>query len=367
VLRLDSQSFLTNSTGSSQQLDRSAQAALATEFQPELRFSAGERFFPLRADMYAAAAHLCVAKMQGSRFLKLNQTCRSAKPSPTPVSVCRPKHKDAFMKGEPFPTLDSNRIDVRSHDPRDEQPYLLLEKRLRAQAQDRYTVYWHVAPAGLRHVMIEYWFFYSFDDSANRHEGDWEWIGVETQGRLALQTPQPIRVFYSQHEEGGWRDWGEMVNGRDRHGNSPIVYVASGSHANYFTPSKLPARPQIPAICTKVNRRKKANRRKICFVENDSLTRPIFILLPATAHPPMQNGSSMPAPYATYDLLPYPDETFSGAYGPGNYIPEGSWRAGSWLIGLGPFAPQCKREFDYPLSAFDKSNHEPWRETHRAR
>jgi len=49
----------------------------------------------------------------------------------------------------------------------------------------------------------------------------------------------PLLCAYSAHEGGSWLPWHQVgkVNDNlqeDKQGNHPVVYVASGSHANYF-------------------------------------------------------------------------------------------------------------------------------------
>jgi hypothetical protein len=87
------------------------------------------------------------------------------------------------------------------------------------------------------HIVIQYWLFYY--DNLYRypflplgaiwqsHEGDWEVINV-----VLTKRREPLAVGYSQHCSGETRDWVDtpQVEGR------PKVYVALGSHANYFAP-----------------------------------------------------------------------------------------------------------------------------------
>ena len=65
------------------------------------------------------------------------------------------------------------------------------------------------------------------------HEGDWEFVQVGNAGRT------PVCMTCSQHHSGGARMWWdlELRDGR------PVVYVALGSHANYFEPVH-----QIPEV-----------------------------------------------------------------------------------------------------------------------
>ena len=89
------------------------------------------------------------------------------------------------------------------------------------------------------HTWLQYWFFYFYNDfnlignffKAGLHEGDWEMI------QLRLGEDQaPDYAIYAQHKEAEVRRWDQVqvVPGSER----PVVYVARGSHASYFTPGK---------------------------------------------------------------------------------------------------------------------------------
>lgn len=89
-------------------------------------------------------------------------------------------------------------------------------------------------------IALQYWLFYPaniFSLSSARglfwqsHEGDWEAVTV-----LLDTRERPILVGLSEHCAGARRDW----RGVQRRGSRPVVYVAVGSHANYFTPGKKP-------------------------------------------------------------------------------------------------------------------------------
>jgi RsiW-degrading membrane proteinase PrsW (M82 family) len=80
-------------------------------------------------------------------------------------------------------------------------------------------------------ITIQYWFFYFYNDWFNKHEGDWEMIQVTLD-----RGGQPQWVVYSQHQGGTRRSWQDApVEG----GTHPVVYVALGSHANYFSGNEL--------------------------------------------------------------------------------------------------------------------------------
>jgi RsiW-degrading membrane proteinase PrsW (M82 family) len=76
-------------------------------------------------------------------------------------------------------------------------------------------------------ITIQYWFFYFYNDWFNKHEGDWEMIQV-----ILSAEGQPEWAVYSQHNGGTRRSWASTPKEGDTH---PVVYVARGSHANYFS------------------------------------------------------------------------------------------------------------------------------------
>jgi hypothetical protein len=103
------------------------------------------------------------------------------------------------------------------------------------------VVYGHIARDG-DHTVLEYWLFY-YDDVYSytyppsdllwqAHEGDWEVVNV-----VLDEDEQPVSAAYSQHCLGQTRTWPNTPTVADTH---PVVYVALGSHANYFTAGTHP-------------------------------------------------------------------------------------------------------------------------------
>ncbi len=85
-------------------------------------------------------------------------------------------------------------------------------------------------------TVLEYWLFYYFDlyrlaspvgSVWQDHEGDWEAVAV-----VLDAISRPLLVGTSRHCVGARRDWANV----QRRGEHPVVYVARGSHANYFGP-----------------------------------------------------------------------------------------------------------------------------------
>jgi hypothetical protein len=86
-------------------------------------------------------------------------------------------------------------------------------------------------------IWLQYWLWYLYNPKkvlvTGNHEGDWEFVQVGYAGQT------PVCMTTSQHRSGGARMWWE-VEIRD---SRPLIYVALGSHANYFKPVS-----QIPEI-----------------------------------------------------------------------------------------------------------------------
>ena len=80
-------------------------------------------------------------------------------------------------------------------------------------------------------ITIQYWFFYYYNDGINKHEGDWEMMQV-----MLGADDVPEWVVLSQHHGGTRRSWDDT---RVEEGTHPAVFVALGSHANYFVPDEV--------------------------------------------------------------------------------------------------------------------------------
>jgi hypothetical protein len=83
-------------------------------------------------------------------------------------------------------------------------------------------------------IDLQYWLWYPYNDYSPTvpagefwqvHEGDWEALSV-----VLDAAGKPLAAAYSQHSKGKRRDWAKVP----KRGVRPLVYVAVGSHANYF-------------------------------------------------------------------------------------------------------------------------------------
>ena len=100
-------------------------------------------------------------------------------------------------------------------------------------------------------IVLQYWYFYNdnfwslqyppSDVAWQAHEGDWEVVTV-----VLDEEQHPLRAAYSQHCTGERRAWADV---QKQGGTHPIVYVATGSHANLFAPSFPPLLHPIDLGC----------------------------------------------------------------------------------------------------------------------
>ncbi|MBI4163787.1 MAG: Vps62-related protein [Candidatus Aenigmarchaeota archaeon] len=174
------------------------EADLAREFSPILYFSPQENFFPVSTNYF----------IQSSELIQL--------------SLPEPKLMD------PNPTIEiiSNITDPSYYLDHRLNGSQMISADYKAQ-KPGHTVYYSIKKDSGKTV-IQYWFFYAYNKGkSNEHEGDLEFIQI-----ILNSDQQPVFSAYSQHLLGESLEW----NGLDKEGTHPKVYVAEGSHANYFKP-----------------------------------------------------------------------------------------------------------------------------------
>jgi hypothetical protein len=86
-------------------------------------------------------------------------------------------------------------------------------------------------------LVVQYWFFYYFNQFNDLHEGDWEGMQIAfdaSSPREALAAaPSEIALF--QHEGGEKGSWDDPKV--EKEGTHPVVYPAAGSHATFYGPA----------------------------------------------------------------------------------------------------------------------------------
>jgi hypothetical protein len=97
------------------------------------------------------------------------------------------------------------------------------------------VTYAHVVrEPGTSELVVEYWFFWYFNEWNDLHEGDWEGMQIAFHGgtpKRALQTG-PYEVALYQHAGGEKASWDDSKV--EKSGTHPKVYPAAGSHATFY-------------------------------------------------------------------------------------------------------------------------------------
>jgi hypothetical protein len=231
---------------------------LLTKFQPVLVLHPGEEFRPTTVESFVRDARL------------------EAATSPTTWTVVDP---DPSADGLPTTSPPVWRLN--------QQPCFagaplgdLACYAAAAADEPGVTVYGRVARDGTN-IVLQYWLFYY--DNLYRypflplgaiwqsHEGDWEVVNVVLSNRK-----RPLSVGLSQHCSGEARPWAET----QRTAGHATVYVALGSHANYFEPGLHPFDPAcLPAPV-------------IAFFQQAGLPLPADVAAPGQAIGPKRLGVS---------------------------------------------------------------------------
>jgi hypothetical protein len=98
-------------------------------------------------------------------------------------------------------------------------------------------VYGRAHPDGNDRLWLQYWRWHFYNDfalagiHAGVHEGDWEMVQL----RLRPDGTTPDLAVYAQHSGGEARRWDRVA----KEGSRPVVYIARGSHASYFSRETL--------------------------------------------------------------------------------------------------------------------------------
>ncbi len=102
-------------------------------------------------------------------------------------------------------------------------------------------------------VVLEYWMFYPFNDwrsgffGANDHEADWEKIYVYLSESETTGEVRPEWVAYAAHNYTGdnlRRRWDDPEV--EKVGEHPVIYVGAGSHASYYAPGEYLTELDLP-------------------------------------------------------------------------------------------------------------------------
>lgn len=176
-----------------------ANETLAAQYAPVLHFTQGEKFYPTTVDYIIGSCVLKQRDSSGTSFL--------VDSAPTAGNLGTYTSSNLFLDNT-YVTFENIAADYASK-----------------QASVGYSAYVHVVNS-YSGTVIQYWLFYVYNNGPlNDHQGDIEVIEVFLDGAGNPQT-----VLLSQHGAGQNAAWADV----EKSDNHPVVYVAQGSHANYF-------------------------------------------------------------------------------------------------------------------------------------
>jgi hypothetical protein len=174
-------------------------ADLASQYSPVLHFTGAEKFYPTTVE-YAIGNSVVKQRNPSGTPLLIDS-------SPTPTTLGQYSQDNLYLDNS-LSTLENIAADYSSK-----------------ASNLGYHAYVRVVRDGSS-VVIQYWLFYAFNNGPlNDHQGDWEVIQV-----FLDSAANPSKVLLSQHGAGENAAWSDVEKAQDH----PVVYVAQGSHANYF-------------------------------------------------------------------------------------------------------------------------------------
>ena len=173
--------------------------SLAEKYVPVLHFAGGEKFFPTSVDYIISSSDLMHRQSDGSSVLVTS--------TPTASTLGNYNQADDFLNNR-LGTFDAIAADYSGK-----------------EAGLGFYAYVHVENL-TEGTVVQYWLFYAYNNGQlNDHQSDIEVVEV-----FLNSAGSPTQALYSQHLAGENAAWGDV----ETQNGHPVVYVALGSHANYF-------------------------------------------------------------------------------------------------------------------------------------
>ncbi len=255
------------------------EVTLLQRFEPILRFTRGESFFPMDVEQYVRQSSLWVQRPNAEPTLLVAQDKldleRLAYPYPDEFGTVHylkfteplkatemaahslrqinqpPPAHEIFHAGRGrlarvgylsrfIDALFSISLLTRGRVPGDAAAAATLEYQ-RILAQTEQYIYHGRVVRQDQWLVLQYWFFYPFNNwrsgffGANDHEADWEMICLYLSEDVESGEVHPAWVAYATHDNHGddlRRRWDDPEV--EREGEHPVIYVGAGSHASYY-------------------------------------------------------------------------------------------------------------------------------------
>jgi hypothetical protein len=269
--------------------------ALLRRFEPVIRYTRGERFFPMGVEPYVRACSLWMQRSDGDAvclipageltldklsqartggfgtvyFLKFIEPLDIRKLAAYNLQrimrgITRKGPQDVFRAGRGrlarvgyasrfVDALFSLTLLARGRVPGDTATAAILEYRRILAEREHYCYYGRVVRQN-GWIALQYWFFYPFNNwrsgffGVNDHEADWEMIYVYLSESEEGEV-HPEWVAYASHDFSGddlRRRWDDPE--LEKVGEHPVVYAGAGSHASYYARGEYLAELELPFL-----------------------------------------------------------------------------------------------------------------------
>jgi hypothetical protein len=173
--------------------------SIASQYAPVLHFTQAEKFYPTTVDYLIDSSVLKQRNLFGESSV--------VDAAPRPDNLGTYTSNDLFLDNK-LVTFESISADYSSK-----------------ASSLGYHAYVNVVRSGSS-IVVQYWLFYAYNNGPlNNHQGDIEVIEV-----FLDNADSPQSLLLSQHGAGQNAAWSDV----EKAGGHPVVYVAEGSHANYF-------------------------------------------------------------------------------------------------------------------------------------
>ena len=273
-------------------MDEAQQLTLLRQYEPIIRFTRGEEFFPMDAETYIRTSSLWI-KRSGEppqeitpasqltpttlaepyedsygavRFLKFTEPLSAAEmavqalrqrregvQAVTDFDVGKGRLARVGYTSRVVDALFRVALLARGRVPGDAATAASMGYRTLRQHDRRYVYHGRVCEES-GWTVLQYWFFYLYNNwrsrfsGANDHEADWEMICIYL-APDAFGALQPEWVAYASHDYLGddlrrhWRD-PEV----QKVGKHPVIYAGAGAHAAYFNAGEYLTKIELNAL-----------------------------------------------------------------------------------------------------------------------
>jgi hypothetical protein len=197
---------------------------LLVRFQPRLRYDSNEAFFADSAAEWTDNPGNMLRRGEGGEPGDvLAATAPSTVPAPLGLAFLGASE---YANGQPVNEHDVIIALTRN--------YRAMYVALRQLPGYKNHMYGRAKEDSRGRLWLQYWFYYFFNDynlagGIGLHEGDWEMV----QFRMGVDLQRPDLAVYAQHVHAEQAPW-EHVEKEAESPDTPVVYVARGSHASYF-------------------------------------------------------------------------------------------------------------------------------------